>query len=322
MSDLDSIIRSDIALLGEVFPESNAGIPEVYRWTYSEYPEGEPIISRIIENGEVIARTAILPQMLLSGSKRLRAGLCVGSAVSKTHRNVRLFFEVKSRAIDEAKRQEYDMLYSMSNESARGVVKRLFGFRQFQEFHPLIYFPRSLKTKKPVLLLPKLFWLFAGRRKFRFCRTSEVDRFEEMELDGKSFFGSAMELKPSYLEYRYFKCPVRNYTVLEAFNAGVYLIGRDLLIRGVDVFIVTDVILENPGSDLSAVVPFLVSAAEYLQKPLGYFHSSSDMCSLKEAGFRSVESFIDRKFEVLVLPLKDGISLEGLSFSFGNIDVA
>ena len=105
-----------VNLQNEVYKERGLHFTEEsFRFWYLMNPEGRAISFNAFDNGVMVAHQSFVPERMQIGKEIVR---CLRSMAVVTHPNYRgqgIFSQLTNAAVEEAKRQGYDLIYAITN---------------------------------------------------------------------------------------------------------------------------------------------------------------------------------------------------------------
>lgn len=327
----------DIDLIQTVFPEGNAGDRDHYLWKYLHNPHGQSIIAKAVIDNSVIARVAFTPVLLCppGTSQPFLAAQTVDTAIDLKYRNFFILLECYEKALSKAKEMGINCIYGFPNIDAYPVTVNGLGFRDLFSFYPMIYFPANSKCSsspsKTVLMkamsLKGEFMSLFGKNGNETCFRIKNDWSFSPQLTS---YESWVIKDASYVEWRYRKCPGRNYLAYSIYGPGETLQGKVIIRKrnfaNADILVVSDILLCNSENEAKLQIPYwLITIARERKLPIVYYANHKEIAqNFSQKGYMSISSEISRRNHTVV-GLDIHLSLEeffdNISFSLGDMDM-
>ena len=226
--DSEAIVELYEKVFGARLPISH------WRWQYLDNPAGKMCIFVAEHDGKIVGQCALLPTWINLGGLKIMGGQRVDSMVHPDYRSQGMFSSLAEECYAHAASEGVQLLYHFPDELSQSVsMNRL-------ETHDVGTLPRFIKVLNPRSVIERrvhsaaigalaekpayLFLRMLGGSKkvepgtaIRITRIDNFDRrFDDLWLSIRERFSVSVWKDSVYLNWRYFSCPDREYTVLAA----------------------------------------------------------------------------------------------------------
>ena len=221
------------ALYGEVFgADGGARFRARWPWQYLENPnnrDGDPVHWIVVDHGRVIGHMSTMPFQLWWGDREVRATTCLDQFVHKSARGQGLGI-----ALVDAYLAEIDLGLALGmTTSSYPLFKKMFvdvgpAPAYFRALDATAVARRRLGPIAGGIVGPivgaGLSVLSPRRPRAAGLEVREIleftDEYTDLWMRARSSFGSVIRRDRPYLEWKYTRCPYREYRVLEARSGG------------------------------------------------------------------------------------------------------
>jgi hypothetical protein len=230
VEDLDRVAAFSRRAAGVDIP------PAYWRWRYYENPAGVSGIALALEGEEIVGLMSAYAVPFRANGRPLLASQMGHNDVLRSHRSANAYFLLASTVFRElVDGRGFDFCYGVSIKETRDLSVVMMGFEEVGPIAKLVKVlnPVPHLRKKWRLPLPRGLGAVASlgrrRRAGRALQGLEASRFEHFsEVDLGRWTDAHPEKvcasrDPSYLEWRYVRCPLRHYQKLQLRS------GRDLV---------------------------------------------------------------------------------------------
>jgi hypothetical protein len=221
------------------FSRRAAGVdipPQYWRWRYYENPAGASGIAIALDGEQIVGLMSAFAMPFRVDGRRLLASQMGHNDVLKSHRSANAYFLLATTVFRELVDQHgIDFCFGVSIKETRDLSVVFMGFEEVGPIAKLVKMlnPVPHLRKRWKLPLPRRLGLLTALGERRRARraldeftASRFEHFSEVD-DGRWNYASPRPVfasrEPSYMEWRYVKCPLRDYQKLQLRS------GRDLI---------------------------------------------------------------------------------------------
>jgi hypothetical protein len=312
------------------FSRRAAGVdipPAYWRWRYYENPAGTSGIAIALEGEEIVGLMSAYAVPFRVDGRPLLASQMGHNDVLRSHRSANAYFLLSTTVFRElVDGRGFEFCYGVSIKETRDLSVVMMGFEEVGPIAKLVKIlnPVPHLRKKWRLPLPRglgaLATLGRRRRAARALRGLDSSPFEHFSEIGDARWTDAIPEKvcasrdPSYLEWRYVRCPLRHYEKLQLrSDRGLvgFLVHHAYEEQGVRY----GVLDECFGLEAGGVAPLVdLAVAEMLDRDVDAIvawaaPSTALYRALRERGFAARPS----PRSLIVRPLTDGVPVSVLS---------